>query len=79
MTAGAPVNTMNEHIRHLQEQLKIARTERAAYLEALRPFAREATHAEIAPRSAFERAAALVAATVPPPSVGPSAAAPETT
>ncbi len=69
---------MADHVRHLQERLRTVELERDVLHEALRPFAWEHTHAWIAPRAAFARAATLVPATSPPPSV-PSAAAPETT
>lgn len=51
---------MLSSIQNLQKRLKDAEQQRDEAIEALRPFAREKTHAEIAPQAAFARAAALV-------------------
>jgi hypothetical protein len=53
---------VEDQLRSLQERVVAAERERDEAYALLRVFGREHTHAEIAPRSAFARAAELAAA-----------------
>jgi hypothetical protein len=66
---------MNSQIRNLQERLAKAERERDEAIALLRVFGREHTHAEIAPRSAFAKAAEMARAATPPAARSPAGAA----